>query len=192
MGANAGHRSEAAAAAADPAPDRWIVLVGLMGAGKSAVGRALGAMTGRAHVDADEEIERAARASIAEIFARDGERFFRAREAEIVGRVLAGPPGILSTGGGAWMSDEVRAAVSARGVSVWLRADLDTLWSRVKGRSHRPLLQGGDGRAVLRELMAAREPRYAAADHAVDSRPDRGVQQTAEAVLRALRGEAAG
>lgn len=169
---------------------RSVALVGMMGSGKSAIGRTLAARLGLPLLDSDAALEEAARRSIAEIFARDGERFFRAREAEVVGRVLAGPPGILSTGGGAWMSEDVRAAVSARGVSVWLRADLDTLWSRVKGRSHRPLLQGGDGRAVLRELMAAREPRYAAADHAVDSRPDRGVQQTAEAVLRALREDA--
>ena len=175
-------------AARDPAPGRWIVLVGLMGAGKSAVGRALAALTGRAHVDADEEIERAARASIAEIFARDGEAFFRAREAEIVGRVLAGPPGILSTGGGAWMSAAVRRAVAERGVSVWLRADLDTLWPRVSGRAHRPLLHGEDGRAVLARLMDERAPCYAQVDLVVDSRPDRGVAETAAVLLSALQG----
>ena len=171
----------------DPAPGRWIVLVGLMGAGKSAVGRALAATTGRLHVDADEEIERAARASIAEIFARDGEPFFRAREAEVVDRVLLGAPGVLSTGGGAWMSAPVRAAVAGRGVSVWLRADLDTLWPRVRGRAHRPLLRGADGRAVLARLMAERAPRYAEADLVVDSRPDRGVDGTAAVLLDALR-----
>lgn len=178
---------EAARAAGDPAPGRWIVLVGLMGAGKSAVGRALAPMIGRAHLDADEEIERAARATIPEIFARDGEPFFRAREAEVVARVLAGPPGVLSTGGGAWMNPEVRARVGSRGVSVWLRADLDTLWPRVRGRAHRPLLQGPDGRAVLARLMDERAPRYADADLVVDSLPHRGVPETAEHLLAALR-----
>ncbi len=176
---------------ADPAPGRWIVLVGLMGAGKSAVGRALGALTGRLHLDADDEIEAAARATIPEIFARDGEPFFRAREAEVVARVLAGAPGILSTGGGAWMSAEVRALVATRGVSVWLRADLDTLWPRVRGRSHRPLLRGADGRSVLARLMAEREDRYALADLIVDSRPDRGVAETAHDALAALVARAA-
>ena len=185
MNAIAGH-DRRDGAARDPAPGRWIVLVGLMGAGKSAVGRALAALTGRAHLDADDEIERAARASIAEIFARDGEAFFRAREAEVVGRVLAGPPGVLSTGGGAWMSAAVRRAVAERGVSVWLRADLDTLWPRVSGRAHRPLLRGADGRAVLARLMTERAPRYAQADLVVDSRPDRGVAETAAHLLDAL------
>lgn len=179
--------ADAAAAGADPAPGRWIVLVGLMGAGKSAVGRALAETTGRAHLDVDDEIERAARRTIAEIFARDGEGFFRAREAEIVGRVLAGPPGILSTGGGAWMSAKVRGAVAGRGVSVWLRADLDTLWTRVRGRAHRPLLRGADGREVLARLIEERSERYALADVTVESVPGRGVAETAQRVAAALR-----
>ena len=165
---------------------RWIVLIGLMGAGKSAVGRALAERTGRTHVDADAEIESAAAASIAEIFARDGEAFFRQREAEVVRRILSGPPGVLSTGGGAWLSEPVRAAVARQGVSVWLKADLDTLWHRVRGRGHRPLLDAPDPRAVLGELLAKRYPVYALADVTVESLPGRDVATTVDAVLYAL------
>ena len=167
--------------------DRWIVLVGLMGAGKSAVGRALAERLGRVHLDADGEIERAADRSIAEIFAEHGEAFFRAREAEVVRRILAGPPGVLSTGGGAWLSAEVREAVAARGVSVWLQADLPTLWGRVKGRPHRPLLRTADPRGTLAGLKAARDPIYALADVTVRSEAERGVEATAGLVARALR-----
>ena len=167
-------------------PSRWIVLVGLMGAGKSAVGRVLAERMGRRHVDADAEIEAAAAASIADIFARDGEAFFREREAEVVRRILSGPPGVLSTGGGAWLTASVREAVAASGVSVWLRADLDTLWGRVKGRAHRPLLKAENPRAVLDRLLTAREPVYALADVTVDSHSGRDVTGTAEAVLHAL------
>ena len=168
------------------AGDRWIVLVGLMGAGKSAVGRVLAERMGRPHLDADAEIESAAAATIAEIFARDGEAFFRRREAEVIRRILSGPPGILSTGGGAWLSEGVRGEVARHGVSVWLRADLDTLWHRVKGRTHRPLLRAEDPRAVLRGLMEARYPTYALADLTVDSLPGRDVGATADAVQDAL------
>ena len=166
--------------------DRWIVLVGLMGAGKSAVGRVLAERTGRAHLDADAEIEAAAAATIAEIFDRDGEAFFRRREAEVIRRILSGPPGILSTGGGAWMSEAAREAIGRRGVSVWLRADLETLWNRVKGRAHRPLLRSSDPRGVLGDLLLKRYPTYALADITVDSLPGRDVGATAAAVLDAL------
>ena len=165
---------------------RWIVLIGLMGAGKSAVGRVLAERTGRPHLDADAEIEAAAAATIAEIFARDGEAFFRRREAEVISRVLSGPPAILSTGGGAWLSDEVRDAIGRKGVSVWLRADLDTLWHRVRGRTHRPLLRAENPRKVLGDLMDRRYPVYALADVTVDSLPGRDVAATADAVLDAL------
>ena len=168
------------------AGDRWIVLVGLMGAGKSAVGRVLAERTGRPHLDADAEIEAAAAARIAEIFERDGEAFFRRREAEVIGRILSGPPGILSTGGGAWMWEATRAAIARRGVSVWLRADLDTLWHRVKGRSHRPLLRAENPRAVLGDLIEKRYPTYALADLTVESLSGRDVGGTADAVLDAL------
>ena len=172
--------------AADPASGRWIVLVGLMGAGKSAVGRLLSERTGRRHLDADSEIEAAAAATIAEIFERDGEAFFRRRESEVVRRILSGPPGILSTGGGAWLTESVRETVGRRGVSVWLRADLDTLWSRVRGRSHRPLLRSDDPRAVLGDLLEKRYPTYALADVIVDSLPGRDVSATAASVMAAL------
>lgn len=171
------------------AAGRWIVLVGLMGAGKSAVGRVIAERLSRAHLDADREIEAAAAASISEIFERDGEAFFRRREAEVITRILAGPPGVLSTGGGAWLSEPVRNAVVRRGISVWLRADLDTLWGRVRNRAHRPLLRVDDPRGVLAALLKERDPVYALADVTVDSIPSRDVPATADAVLEALSAE---
>ena len=181
--------SDAVRTAGGVAAGQWVVLIGLMGAGKSAVGRVLAERMGRAHLDADHEIEAAAASTIAEIFARDGEAFFRRREAEVIRRVLSGAPGVLSTGGGAWMSEAVREAVGRQGVSVWLRADLDTLWGRVRGRAHRPLLQAEDPKGVLGGLLDARSPAYALADLTVDSLPGRDVPATAEAVLDALAGQ---
>ena len=151
------------------APDRTVVLVGLMGAGKSCIGRRLAARTGLAFVDADIEIEKAAGCSVAEIFQRYGEPAFRDGERRVIARLLAGTPAILATGGGAFMDTGTRALIRDQGISVWLRADLETLVARTKGRTHRPLLNSGDARETLAKLMDVRYPVYAEADITVDT-----------------------
>lgn len=165
---------------------RTVVLVGMMGAGKTAVGQALARLLGVAFVDSDEEIERAAMMSVAEIFARDGEAFFRAREAQVLDRLLAGPPSVLSTGGGAFMSEANRAMIHDRGVSVWLEASVDLLWSRVRHRTTRPLLRTANPRETLAALAAARAPVYAEADLVVPSSAGLPVEEMARRVLAAL------
>ncbi len=165
---------------------RMLVFVGLMGAGKSAIGRRVALRLGVPFVDADSEIERAAGATVTEIFARDGEAAFRVGEQRVIKRLLDGPPGVLSTGGGAFMNAETRAQIREHGLSIWLKADLDTLVERTQRRSTRPLLNQGDPRITLARLMAEREPIYAEADLTVMSRlgpPD----QTVQAVLDGLR-----
>jgi shikimate kinase len=152
-----------------PAAERSIVMVGLMGAGKSAIGKRLAARLGLPFVDTDHEIELAAGCSIPEIFARFGEQAFRDGERRVIARLLAGPRCVLATGGGAFMDAETRATVRARGLSVWLRADLDTLVRRTSRRTNRPLLNRGDPRKILGDLMTLRYPVYAEADVHVDS-----------------------
>lgn len=166
---------------------KTIVLVGMMGAGKTAVGQALARMLGVAFLDSDEEIERAAARSIPEIFARDGEPFFRAKEAQVIARLLAGRPAVLSTGGGAFISEANRRLIHDEGVSVWLNADADLLWQRVRHRSHRPLLRSADPRKTLEDLLQARRPAYAQADLTVEARPHYAVEDTAREVIAALR-----
>ncbi|WP_269429256.1 shikimate kinase [Paracoccus sanguinis] len=166
---------------------RSIVLVGIMGAGKSAVGAELARRLGVSLRDTDAEIVRAAAMTIPEIFARDGEAFFRARESEVLARVLRGKPGIVSTGGGAWMSAENRAQVAARGVSVWLDVPLGVLWNRVRQRPTRPLLQTPDPRGTLARLLAERAPSYALAEITVPVRAENSVDDTAARVLEAIR-----
>lgn len=156
-----------------------------MGAGKSAIGRRLAARLGMPFVDADAEIERAAGCSIEDIFAIHGEPAFRDGERKVIARLLAGPPHVLATGGGAFMDPETRAAIRAAGVSIWLRADLDLLVARVSRRNGRPLLAKGEPREVLRRLMDERDPTYAEADIVVDS-VDGPHERTLQAVLRAL------
>jgi shikimate kinase len=163
---------------ADPAPaivsrlgTRSIVLIGMMGVGKSSIGRRLGARLGIAFVDADAEIERAAGMSIADIFARHGEDAFRSGEARVIARLLSGGPQVLATGGGAVMNAATRALIREKGVSIWLAAEFDLLMRRIsKRKSDRPMLQTADPAATLRELMAEREPIYAQADLTVQSR----------------------
>jgi len=150
-------------------PSRAIVLVGLMGAGKSKIGRRLAARLGLPFFDSDPEIEAAAGETIEEIFANRGERVFRDGERRVIARLLAQPVHVLATGGGAFMDPATRQTIARRGVSLWLRADLDVLVSRVLRRSNRPLLKQGDPRAILAELIARRYPVYAEADVAVDS-----------------------
>lgn len=163
-----------------------ITLVGMMGAGKSVIGAELARRLGRRFLDSDTEIEAAAAMTIPEIFARDGEAFFRDREAEVIARLLSGPACVLATGGGAWLRPANRAAIRAAGTVVWLDADADTLWQRLRGRSGRPLLETADPRATIRAMLDARRPAYAEAELAVPVGPQDGVQATADAVLRAI------
>lgn len=151
---------------------RTIVLVGLMGAGKSCIGRRLAQRLGVPFIDADAEIEQAAGCSIAEIFERYGEAYFRDGERRVMGRLLRGAPSVLAAGGGAFMDTETRALIRARAVSVWLKADLETLSQRTRGRGHRPLLNTDDPRAVLARLIDARYPVYAQADITVETGTD--------------------
>jgi shikimate kinase len=149
---------------------RSIVMVGLMGCGKSSVGKRLANKLGLPFVDADEEIERVAQKSINEIFADHGETFFRDRESKVIARLLASGPQVLATGGGAFINPETRAKIRESGISVWLRAELPVLMRRVAKRDTRPLLRDADPEAVMRSLMDARYPIYAEADLTVDSR----------------------
>jgi shikimate kinase len=165
---------------------KTVVMVGMMGAGKTAVGTAVARLLKVPFLDSDDEIVRAADRSIAEIFARDGEGFFRDREYEVIGRLLRGEPCVLSTGGGAFLSDRNRAQIGAAGVSVWLRAELDLLWQRVRHKTTRPLLRTENPRETLRQLYEARLPAYAQADIAVDAQADFSVDQMAGRVVEAL------
>lgn len=146
-----------------------VALIGLMGAGKTAVGRRLAQVLGAPFRDADDEIERAANMSIPDFFTRYGEPAFREGERRVIARLLAEPPHVLATGGGAFMDPDTRAALAQHAVTVWLRADLETLVQRCARRSNRPLLAGGDMRARLSDLMTKRYPVYAEADVVVDS-----------------------
>ncbi len=149
--------------------DRGIVLIGLMGAGKSSVGRRLAKCLDLPFSDADQEIEKAADCTVEEIFARHGEAAFRAGERRVIARLLDGPPQVLATGGGAFMDPETRAAISEKGISIWLRAELAVLLERVLRRDNRPLLKQGDPQQILRQLMAERDPVYGLADLTVTS-----------------------
>lgn len=167
--------------------ERTIALVGLMGAGKSCIGRRLAARLDLPFVDADRAIEEAAGCSIPEIFARHGEQGFRDGERRVILRLLEGAPHVLATGGGAFMDPRTRAAIRERAVSVWLRADLELLLRRVSRRTDRPLLQVDDPRTRLTQLMAERYPVYAEADIIVDS-ADGPPEVTLERVLAGLGG----
>lgn len=167
-------------------PDRPVVLVGLMGAGKSTVGRRLAAALDTDFVDADEAIVTAAGMSIPEIFERYGEPAFRDLERRLVLRLLREGHGVIALGGGAFVDPEIRRAVRERAVSVWLRADLDTLVERTARKpGRRPLLMRGDPREILAELMERRYPVYAEADITVDTGPG-PVDRVVEAVLERL------
>lgn len=165
---------------------KTVVLVGMMGAGKTAVGKELARLLSVPFLDSDEAIVEAAAMSIAEIFARDGEAFFRAREAEVIARLLRGAPSVLSVGGGAFLNPDTRALISDLGVSVWLKADLELLWSRVRHKNTRPLLQSDSPRETLARLLAERAPEYAKADLWVEADPGYAIADMARAVLQAL------
>ena len=165
---------------------RTIVLVGLMGAGKTKIGRRLATRLNLPFSDSDNEIETAAGETIEDIFRRHGEAVFRDGERRVIARLLMQPKHILATGGGAFMDPLTREVIAQRGVSVWLRADLDVLLARVLRRNNRPLLQHSDPRAVLAELMERRHPIYAEADLVIDS-GDAPVETTTSRVIAALR-----
>jgi shikimate kinase len=149
---------------------RSIVLIGLMGAGKTTVGRRLAKRLNLPFVDADHEIEAAAGKTIPEIFADHGEAYFREGERRVIGRLLFKGPQVLATGGGAYMDPETRRAIREHGISVWLKADLPVLMKRVRKRGNRPLLANPDPEGVMQRLMEQRYPVYADSDITVESR----------------------
>jgi shikimate kinase len=149
---------------------RTIVMVGMMGAGKSSIGRRLASRLGMAFADADTEIEQAANATIPEIFEEHGEAYFRDGERRVIQRLLDGRPKVLATGGGAFIQPDTRAAIQAAGISIWLKADRDLLLSRVKRRGNRPLLKDGDPAEIIEKLIAERYPIYAEAAIHIQSR----------------------
>lgn len=169
----------------EPLRRRTIALVGLMGVGKSSVGRRLASALGLPFRDADTEVEAAAGRTIPEIFAEMGEAAFRDGERRVITRLLEGPPHVLATGGGAFMSAETRALIKARAVSVWLKADLDVLARRVGRKDNRPLIAGKDPLEVLQAQAEARYPFYAEADITVET-GDAAHHVTVNQVLQAL------
>ena len=149
---------------------RSIVLVGMMGAGKSSIGRRLAARLTLAFIDADSEIEERAGMTIAELFDMHGEAYFRAGEARVIARLLDNGPQVLATGGGAFMNPDTRALIRAKGISVWLKAEFELLYRRIKRRNDRPLLKTEDPAARLQSLIEERYPVYAESDVTVHSR----------------------
>jgi shikimate kinase len=166
---------------------RSLVLVGLMGAGKTSVGKRLAALLGVGFNDSDSRIVEAAGMSIPEIFESLGEPAFRDGERRVIARLLGEAPGVLATGGGAFVEPRTRAEIAARATSVWLRADLETLWERVRDRPGRPLLQTPDPRGTLAELDRKRAPVYALADVVVDSRKRVSHEAMARAIVAAVQ-----
>lgn len=166
---------------------KTVVMVGMMGAGKTAVGRALAAKIGVPFLDSDAEIVKAANMSIAEIFERDGEAFFRTKETQVIDRLLDEERGILSTGGGAFLAEGNRTLISEKGVAVWLDADLELLWQRVKHKDTRPLLRTANPRQTLSNIFDVRVPVYAKADLSVKADPEFSIEQMADRVLEALK-----
>ncbi|TGQ67404.1 shikimate kinase [Mesorhizobium sp. M00.F.Ca.ET.186.01.1.1] len=153
--------------------NRSIVFVGLMGAGKTAIGRKVGSMLSLPFIDSDQEIEGVSRMTVPELFERYGETEFRALEQRVILRLLENGPQVLSTGGGAFMNAQTREAIAAHGVSIWLKAELDLLMDRVSKKQNRPLLKSPDPRGVLEKLMGERYPVYATSDVTVPTRDDR-------------------
>lgn len=166
--------------------NRTVVLVGLMGAGKSTVGRRLADRLGVRFVDSDTEIETAADMTIPEIFERFDEQYFRDGERRVIARLLTDEPCILATGGGAFLSNENREMIGDDGISVWIKADLDTLWERVKDKTSRPLLNGANPKGVLSDLLEARYPLYGSAEIVVNSASGDPHEVVVDAIVAAL------
>lgn len=188
------HRPIMASIPSHPAPERPITLVGLMGVGKTTIGRRLASRISRPFLDADAEVESAAGRTVAEIFADFGEAAFRDGERKVIARLLDEPkPVVLALGGGAFMDPDTRALIKARAISVWLRADVDTLYERVMRKpGQRPLLETDDPKGVLERLHAERAPVYAQADIVVDSDAashDTTVQRLVEALQTVQQGQ---
>ena len=165
--------------------ERTVVFVGLMGAGKTAIGRKLAQALGVGFADSDHEIESVSRMTVPELFERYGEPEFRALEQRVIERLVKEGPRVVSTGGGAFMNAQTRAAIARHGISIWLKADLDLLMERVAKKQNRPLLRHPDPRAVMQKLMAERYPVYALADVTVETRDAKREVITLEA-FRAL------
>ncbi len=165
---------------------KTIVVVGLMGAGKTAVGSLVAQKLGVPFLDSDQEIVKAANMSVAEIFERDGEAFFRSKETLVLERLLRGDPCILSTGGGAYMTQKNRDLISQYGVAVWLRAELELLWNRVKHKDTRPLLRTPKPRQTLSDLFDRRTPVYDNAEITVDAEPDLSLGEMSDKVIGVL------
>ncbi|MBW7971848.1 shikimate kinase [Bradyrhizobium sp. BR 10289] len=173
---------------------RSIVLVGMMGVGKSTIGRRMAIRLKLPFVDADTEIEAAAGMTIPEIFERHGEQHFRDGEARVIARLLDGGPAVLATGGGAFMREETRNRIASKAVSIWLRADHDVIMRRVRRRADRPLLQTADPEGTVTRLLTEREPIYGKADLTIASRDvphDRIVDECIETLHAHLCGQAA-
>lgn len=191
MSTNDDHTNELATAAAirERLGQRSVVLVGLMGAGKSTVGRKLALLLGLRFLDADTEIEIVSRMTIPELFAAYGEAEFRDLERRVIARILETGPIVLATGGGAYMNDQTRTAIAKDGISVWLKAELDVLFDRVSRKQNRPLLKTANPRATLAKLLEDRYPTYALADLTVTSREEKKeviAQEVVEALMRHL------
>ena len=165
---------------------KTVAMVGMMGSGKTAVGRAVAIKLGVPFLDSDQEIEAAANLTVPEIFQRDGEVFFRKRETEVIRRLLETQSGILSTGGGAFLSEVNRDNIAKKGVAVWLDAQLDLLWSRVRHKDTRPLLRTANPRATLAEIFATRTPIYKLAELRVACAEDLSIDAMAERVIITL------
>lgn len=168
-----------------PWADRTVALVGLMGAGKSTVGRRLAERLGRSFFDSDDEIEKAAGLSVADIFSLHGEAEFRRGEHQVLKRLLDEKPHVLATGGGAYLNPETRDLMREKAVTIWLNADLETLWKRVSRRNHRPLLRRPDAKEVLSNLFDERRPIYELADLTVHS-VDGPHSKTVISIIKAL------
>lgn len=181
------HSSGSEAGSTPPFETRTIALVGLMGAGKSTVGRRLAGALGREFFDSDDEIEKAAGLSIADIFTLHGEPEFRRGERRVLERLLENPPHILATGGGAYLDPNTRNLLRKCAITVWLNADLETLWERVNRRNHRPLLQNPDARNVLTRLLQERTPIYSEADLVINSE-DGPHSATVQQIITAVKG----
>ncbi|MEL6608351.1 MAG: shikimate kinase [Pseudomonadota bacterium] len=165
---------------------KTVVLVGMMGAGKTAIGRALATQLGVAFRDSDQVLEDAANMTIPEIFARDGEAFFREKEMQVIARLMDADPAVLSTGGGAFLDPRTRDVIADKGVAVWLDADLDILWERVRHKNTRPLLRTPNPRQTLSDLLDARRPVYAQADLRAEAQPHYSIDDMTAAVIDTL------
>jgi shikimate kinase len=165
---------------------KTVVMIGMMGAGKTAIGTALARMIGVQFIDSDAQIETASNQTIAEIFESSGEAFFREKESLVLTRLLEDEPMILSTGGGAYLQAANREIIGEKGLAVWLKADRDLLWARVRHNNTRPLLRVDNPREKLFELLEAREPFYQQAGLVIEANPNYSIQEMAEKVLRSL------